>query len=263
MDSLDASMGSLAVRRRVQFAQGAIPKNSMRSVTIYRELLEIEESDGTIANQTKIDCAICLTAIDIGNGVVLRNCLHSFCKDCVNRLIVTTDTCDIKCPHIANENACQEILQDKEIRALLSAAEYNEYLVKTLRFAENSAANSFHCLTPNCPMWFIADGNIRKFRCPICRGLNCVPCKVGFNVMPINYFLYRLSEIFKAFHPRLSCVQFRAARRATDDQSKTKQVLEEMVNKGDGMYCPKCQVHYPRYNYFFINFAILYRLIID
>lgn len=188
MDSLAASMGSLAVQKTVGPNQGAIPKTSTK--TIFKELLEIEESDGTIANQKKIDCAICLTAIDIGNGVVLRNCLHSFCKDCINRLIVTADSGDIKCPHIANKDSCQEILQDKEIRALLSAAEYDEYLAKTLRLAENSAANSFHCLTPNCQMWCIVDENVRKFRCAICRALNCIPCKVNLNIILINAVIY-------------------------------------------------------------------------
>lgn len=44
--------------------------------------------------------------------------------------------------------------------------------------AERRSQNSFHCKTTDCRGWCIYEDSVNEFRCPICRALNCLLCKV-------------------------------------------------------------------------------------
>lgn len=116
----------------------------------YHELLALENSLGIVANSEPFDCSICFVTIEENVGVVLRNCLHKFCKECLIQTITHAADVNIKCPNVDGDSACDDELQDREIRALLSEVEYEKYLMRTLRFAENNMQNAFHCKKPGC-----------------------------------------------------------------------------------------------------------------
>lgn len=145
----------------------------------YNKLLQLEEANGVIPNFEEFDCAICFTSVDEREGVMLRNCLHTFCRECIGQLIVVNEPCDVKCPFIQGDEICNEVLQDREIRELLTKEQYEDYLVKSLRSAENTAPDAFHCRTPNCTGWTFHDRRVTKFECPVCRASNCISCKVS------------------------------------------------------------------------------------
>ena len=46
----------------------------------YQTLMSVLMREPLIANQEEIECPICFDTIPIGEGVVLRECLHSFCR---------------------------------------------------------------------------------------------------------------------------------------------------------------------------------------
>lgn len=144
----------------------------------YDKMMKFENAGGCVPNSETFDCSICFDTIDVGVGVVLRNCLHSFCKNCLNGLIMTEDSDDVKCPFVSDEYQCGENLQDREIRSLLTQAQYEEYLIKTLRIAEGREQNSCHCQTPNCSGWFIVEDEVNTFTCTVCGQMNCLSCKV-------------------------------------------------------------------------------------
>lgn len=42
-------------------------------------LMELEEND-LLLSKIEFDCAICLDKVEIGEGVILRECFHQFCR---------------------------------------------------------------------------------------------------------------------------------------------------------------------------------------
>lgn len=162
--------------------EGTVPKMGHLEKPVsanYLQLLQMEESMGIVPNCEEFECTICFTAVVEKEGVMLRNCLHSFCRECISQLIVVNEPCDVKCPFIENDKICGEELQDREIRGLLTKEQYEEYLVKSLRTAENTAADAFHCRQPNCTGWIFYDPNVTRFYCPTCGAINCIQCKVS------------------------------------------------------------------------------------
>lgn len=108
----------------------------------YTELLATEEQN-LIPNSTEIECPICFSTIQPGEGAVLRECLHAFCRsdplktsavntscvqtsffivthcalfnrDCLTQTIVNSRDAEVACPE-----ACESQLQDREIKAVI------------------------------------------------------------------------------------------------------------------------------------------------
>lgn len=141
----------------------------------YEELLALEHSSNNLVpNFEKFDCPICFASFNAGKGVIIRNCFHTFCKECLENFIKASDVSDIKCPAID----CQFHLQDREIRAILPTVDYENYLRKGLNMAENQSSNSYHCKTPNCNVWWINDENTNVITCQMCCKVNCISCSV-------------------------------------------------------------------------------------
>lgn len=84
----------------------------------------------------------------------------------------------VKCP----ESGCECIVQDREIRSLLTQEEFDKYSSKILRIAESKSPNSFHCKKANCIGWAICEDDVIFFRCPICSSVNCLQCQVIFRL---------------------------------------------------------------------------------
>lgn len=82
------------------------------AVLQYNQLIELEESDlNLIENHNEFYCQLCLTTFGKGEGVLLRGCLHEFCKECLGGLINSSDVPDIGCPYTDENYTCKEFLQ--------------------------------------------------------------------------------------------------------------------------------------------------------
>lgn len=171
-----------SAKRRVKVT--AAPVSQVPS-TLFAELQALQEKDGLIGNTEQFDCIICLETVNIGDGVVLRDCLHQFCKQCTKGAIVTSENAEIPCPFGNGKNRCDGIILDHEIRAIASAAEYETYLNRSLRIAEANIANTVHCKKVDCIVWCICDDDVKQFDCPKCKSPNCVPCEVN------NYICFK------------------------------------------------------------------------
>lgn len=193
----------------------AITASMCDSVNQYMELLSLDERMDLTKNTEIFECSICLVDYQPLEGIMLRNCLHTFCKDCVRNSIIYSDGAEVKCPYIDKEYSCEYNLQDREIKALLSNTEYDEHLAKSLRIAENQIENSFHCRTPNCKGWCIFEDDVNVFKCPICSLGNCLTCRV--------------------IHDGLDCKQYQTMMQNNIDgnpeNATTVKLLEEMVWK--------------------------------
>lgn len=45
----------------------------------FQQLCQLEE-EALVPNQQEMECQICYLKVEPGNGVLLRECLHSFCR---------------------------------------------------------------------------------------------------------------------------------------------------------------------------------------
>lgn len=200
--------------------------NHNKPLTQYIELLSLDESMDLTKNTEPFECSVCLTEYQPHEGVVLRNCLHTFCRDCVRNTIMYSDDAEVKCPYIDEKYSCDCLLQDREIKAVLTKSEYDEHLAKSLRIAENQIENSFHCKTPDCKGWCIYEDDVNVFKCPICRLENCLTCRV--------------------IHDGLNCKQYQTMMKANIDanpeNATTHAMLQQMIENGEAMNCPACKV---------------------
>jgi len=173
-----------------------------------------------------VDCLICLTTTDSGNGVRLQNCLHTFCKDCLVGHIMTGNDASVRCPYVDDEYSCNDVLQDREIRALLSTNDYETFLSRSLSHAETQSSSSFHCKTPDCIGWCEYEDGVNIFTCPVCHAKNCLTCQ--------------------AIHDPKDCAEYQNEikhKAATDHEAKkTKAAIEKMLRRKQAMHCPQCNI---------------------
>ncbi|KAM3841627.1 sharpin isoform 2-T2 [Vipera latastei] len=191
----------------------------------FQQLCQLED-EALVPNQEEMECRICYLKVEPGNGVLLRECLHSFCRDCLRQLVNCNQDPQVSCPFRDNSYACTSHLQDREIRALVTWDEYERFLERRLAVAESRAQNSYHCRTADCLGWCVYEDDVNEFRCPICWALNCLVCK--------------------AIHEGMNCKQYQDKLRsqAHNDAAarETNNMLKMLVQLGEAMHCPACRI---------------------
>ncbi|XP_064466826.1 uncharacterized protein LOC135377970 [Ornithodoros turicata] len=191
----------------------------------YLKLIELDEQD-LVPNAELFECPICFMDTNAMEGVVLRDCLHSFCKDCLCDAVRYAQEAIIKCPFRNDQYSCDSHLQEREIKALVPPGVYETHLTRSMKTAESQAPNSFHCKTPDCPGWCVLEDNVNVFLCPVCKHTNCLTCRV--------------------IHEGKNCLQYQDELEYNAPESQeakqTKDYLDEMVTAGQAMHCPQCHV---------------------
>ncbi|XP_033753997.1 ranBP-type and C3HC4-type zinc finger-containing protein 1-like [Pecten maximus] len=191
----------------------------------FERLLAVEEQH-LVDNTEEFDCPICFDTIQPGEGLVLRECLHSFCRDCLQAAVQHNEEPVIRCPYMDSETVCNAPLQQREIKSLVPVELFEKYLQRSLSTAESQERNSFHCKSPDCPGWCIYEDMVNFFQCPVCNHENCLTCK--------------------AIHTGLNCKQYQddlqIRAKNDEDARNTQQMLENLVKSGDAMNCPGCKV---------------------
>ncbi|XP_066480095.1 sharpin isoform X2 [Tiliqua scincoides] len=191
----------------------------------FQQLRQLDE-EALVPNQEEMECRICYQDVGPGEGVLLRECLHSFCRACLRQVINCNEEPQVACPFRDDSYACSSHLQDREIRALVTRDEYEHFLERRLAVAESRAQNSYHCQTADCLGWCIYEDDVNEFRCPICWALNCLVCK--------------------AIHEGMNCKQYqdKLQFQAHNDAAarETSNMLKALVQLGEAMHCPVCRI---------------------
>ncbi|KAL1415722.1 hypothetical protein MTO96_006601 [Rhipicephalus appendiculatus] len=192
----------------------------------YRELVSIYEQD-IVTTTNEFECAICFVDVEPGKGIILKNCHHKVCEQCLADTAKNSPKAEVQCPCLENGDPCQMPVLDNDLRACLSKEEYDALQDRSLREAENrSKEPSFHCKTPDCRGWCFHDQNVELFECPLCKKQNCLRCE----------------EI----HEGMTCAQYQEdlKRRAENDAAAKASLnfLEEMLRTQQAMRCPQCRI---------------------
>uniref|UniRef100_A0A0B7BCW6 RanBP-type and C3HC4-type zinc finger-containing protein 1 n=1 Tax=Arion vulgaris TaxID=1028688 RepID=A0A0B7BCW6_9EUPU len=191
----------------------------------YEELIATDNLD-VILNTEAFQCPICFDDVDVEDGIVLRECLHMFCRGCLTEAVRFCEDAILKCPYQEGLYACQCVLQEREIRALVPEHIYLRYLQRGLDQAESQTINSYHCKTADCHGWCVYEDLVNFFKCPVCKLENCLTCK--------------------AIHEGLNCKQYQddLKLRANNDiaAKQTAEMLQKLVADGEAMHCPQCHV---------------------
>lgn len=214
------------IKKEIKAEKKLAPKPPIVNKTQhYLDLLNLDNADA-VPNLEPFECPICFMDYNTAEGVILRECLHTFCKECLINTVKYSEEAEIKCPFRDNLYSCDCVLQEREIKSLVTTEAYEQHLSISIRQAEHKIENAFHCKTPNCRGWCIYEDNVNLFKCPVCRITNCLTCI--------------------AIHEGLNCKQYQDRINSGCDTNieakRTKDMLMEMVEKGEAMNCPTCQV---------------------
>ncbi|XP_029979191.1 ranBP-type and C3HC4-type zinc finger-containing protein 1 isoform X1 [Sphaeramia orbicularis] len=215
--------------RRIQQEKEAIRQYQQAREEERREnfaRLVMMDGQDLVPNPESVECRICYVELQPGEGVLLRECLHCFCRECLRSVIMLSEEPEVSCPYRDDTYACACSLQEREIRALVSAEEYERWLQRGLSVAESRCEGSYHCATADCPGWCVYEDIVNVFHCPVCRKHNCLICK--------------------AIHEGMNCKQYQddLAVRAINDSAarRTTHLLKTLVQSGEAMHCPQCGI---------------------
>ncbi|XP_023570520.1 ranBP-type and C3HC4-type zinc finger-containing protein 1 isoform X4 [Octodon degus] len=191
----------------------------------YLQHVQLEQRS-LVLNAEPAECPVCYAVLAPGEAVVLRECLHTFCRECLQGTIRNSQEAEVSCPFIDDTYSCPGKLLEREIRALLSPEDYQRFLDLSVSIAENRSAFSYHCKTPDCKGWCFFEDDVNEFTCPVCFHVNCLLCK--------------------AIHERMNCKEYQddLALRAQNDLAarQTTEMLQVMLQQGEAMHCPRCRI---------------------
>lgn len=191
-------------------------------------LLNLDDLE-CLPNMQAFECKLCFDRIELGQGIILRNCLHYGCKNCLAQLIDHAEEFEVKCPFIENDVGCKELIQEKEVRYLVSKEIFEKHLKKSLKIAEHVNELNFHCRGLNCENFVELEGDVTSFECKACGQINCVRCK--------------------AIHPGKSCQEYQEEAhpelkdsRLKNENKESEDAITAEVAAGTAMRCPRCAI---------------------
>lgn len=107
----------------VKFGRNGLvmPEDDSDVTNHYMELVNLDSAD-LIANVDPFECPICFGQFNQYEGIVLRDCLHSFCKECLVNTINYCEEAEIKCPYMDTTYSCESTVQVKWVRVIGNAS---------------------------------------------------------------------------------------------------------------------------------------------
>jgi len=219
-----ADLGAAAVAAPEQPVLGTKEKPKEEKKNNLEAYKQLENLD-IIPNAENFECTVCFLDTEPGDGVVLRECLHTFCKICLAASIEHSDSPKVKCPYKDDNYSCDMELLEREIKALVTPAVLEKHQKKSVKEAEANIQNAFHCKTPDCAGWTVTEDDVNIFKCPLCKRTNCITCQ--------------------AIHDGMDCKQYQQSMLVDsqdENSKKTKEWMDDLIAKGEALHCPSCQV---------------------
>lgn len=158
-----------------EIASQDLDQDSQRRRSELVQLLNLE-TESYVKNFETFECPVCFNDIAVGDGLVLKNCLHSFCVECISESVKHSVEPVVNCPFYSKDGNCEFLIQEREIRAIVPQEIYDLHLSKALKRGEINLDNIFHCKTPDCIGFIQHDNDVTAFNCEVCEKVNCIKC---------------------------------------------------------------------------------------
>lgn len=157
-----------------------LPENEFKQHQTHK--IRIQDDLDLVFNSSTFECSICLGSIMPGDGVVLRDCIHEFCVDCLRQTVNHCLDAQVSCPFANADYSCPAFLQQREVRGVLGDQKaYDKFISLCLRIAEGRLSHTFHCLKADCSGWCVLEDDQEVFWCDVCDAKNCLICQVNKN----------------------------------------------------------------------------------
>ena len=157
----------------------------------YNLLIKLQDID-YVSNETVFICFVCNQTQKPNDGVILKECLHAICKNCVKNVVFGSTQAAIKCPYadvLDKNEKCQSEITQREIMGILSKVDYDTYLNNCVNLIKQTVKNATNCFKPNCyGIGLNKSENQHFFICEICKSVNCISCRVS-NIFKICIYL--------------------------------------------------------------------------
>jgi len=153
-------------------------------------------------------------------------------RNCLINCIEHNEQPPVLCPFNDDEYHCESEISLREIRALFKddVEKFEQYLKKSVKLASMRPSNDnmiFHCTTPDCEGFCYYEVNTKWFLCPLCQTMFCLNCKEAHN---------------DEQQCKLDAVEQEPVKELTEEEKKSELVIQEMIDKGQAMHCPRCNV---------------------
>jgi hypothetical protein len=159
--------GELQIRK-------VMPKQSKdSSLSLEKHITDTVKNLQDDTGFSDVSCRICFEDIYTGEGAVILDCCHIFCKACTVGYItrkIQDFISDISCP------SCDKIITHSLLQELLPKEQFDIWLTIALKHhLGNNRSIYFHCPTADCP--FIMEKLLFDVvKCPLCKKSTCSLC---------------------------------------------------------------------------------------
>ncbi|XP_021695340.1 ranBP-type and C3HC4-type zinc finger-containing protein 1 [Aedes aegypti] len=223
---LNAEEYQLLMKRRqnsLKSISDSLQKERTDSLPAELKLLVTLTDSCLVPNAEPFECPICYGEFGVNDGVTLHDCFHCFCRECLANSIKHAQDVEVRCPFKDRNASCETVIQDQEIRSLLSEHDYSVYLKRSLEQAEISITGAFHCKTPNCLGWCILEiqDSVTVFQCPICSAQNCLLCE--------------------AVHTGMNCEEYNERLNIDYESHLSVEEIDRMIATHTAMRCHNCR----------------------
>ena len=184
------------------------------------------EYDGE-ANWEKLpefDCPICFRSFTVFYDVLIFECHHFWCRDCLEEMmqtkLETRNVTNIPCPFKA-VNGCKHILTHQEIQCILKQNDFQRYDQYLLEKTLDAARDCKPCPAVNCGNAIFGVKDLPMVRCPRCRLQFC------FNCLEQNW------------HHGVTCQEYQ---RWKEENGRGDAAFEQWRREHGTKQCPQCSV---------------------
>lgn len=107
---------------------GTIPKQN--GAQLLEETIQKAAEDPLVYSTEGANCGMCRRHLEKGNGIVLKDCLHVFCRRCLTRALEDNDMAVMTCPTMGVR--CEGEVRDEEVKAILTPEAYEKFVHNSL-----------------------------------------------------------------------------------------------------------------------------------
>jgi hypothetical protein len=144
------------------------------------------------------NCLICLVQLTTKKLILLKDCHHYYCSDCVKQYIITNiynGTTDIKCPN----PKCHVLLTYRFITKLIDEKIIELYNNLLLDKCVTNSDDMIYCPKNGCGKICVKSCHSNRVNCPYCFNQYCYICiqsyKDGHRCKPGNFNKYIPKEL--------------------------------------------------------------------